>query len=261
MIDVEDKFEAVGRLIASPDNLRPLDREGEFLVERSTAARYPVHSKIPYLFPSALLAYLHEGGLNVPLGYHSDPLVQYAMMAQIKGRGGSQNSDPESVWYKRHLEWATKLLAPVRGITLDIGCDNPVIARSMFPDDIEYIGLDPVAPLPNSNHFKIVGMAEFLPIKSNIMDNVCFMTSLDHVMDYLCAVQEASRVLRDGGGFFLATLVWREHAELCRDSVHFHHFREWQIFRMLEGFTLKSVERRPWKDDYRSVLYIHATKR
>jgi hypothetical protein len=68
-------------------------------------------------------------------------------------------------------------------------------------------------------------------------------------------------VLRSGGNLFLATLVWERHAELHRDSVHFHHFREFQVLRMLDGFQVESIERRPWKDDHRSVLYIHATKR
>jgi SAM-dependent methyltransferase len=248
-------------IICSPNSKRPLTQNGDFFLDEISGARFPIINGVPYLFPEKLLPFVNEGGLDVPLSYQTDPLLQYAMLAQIKGKGGSQNSEPNSIWYQRHIEWATELLETASGTALDIGCDDPAMARSMFPANINYLGLDPVPPVVTRGHFKLLGLAEFLPVLSGSVDAACFLTSLDHVLDYVTAIQEAKRVLREEGQLFLTTLVWSHSAELYHDSVHFHHFREFEVFGALADFRIDFLKRHPWKDPHRSVLYIRASKR
>jgi ubiquinone/menaquinone biosynthesis C-methylase UbiE len=93
------------------------------------------------------------------------------------------------------------------------------------------------------------------------VDNVCLLTSLDHVLDHHAALDEAHRVLRPGGRLYLASLVWHERAELYRDHVHFHHFREFELFGALARFVVDTVARYPWKGDtHRTALYLALTK-
>ena len=90
---------------------------------------------------------------------------------------------------------------------------------------------------------------------------MALLTSLDHVLDHHAALDEAWRVLRPGGRLYLASLVWSERAELYRDHVHFHHFREFELFGALARFRLDTVQRYPWKDDtHRSALYLALTR-
>lgn len=154
---------------------------------------------------------------------------------------------------------ASELLAAASGLVLDVGCDDPDLSRRLFPSAARYLGLEP--SLAGARGFSIAGMAEFLPFADGVFDGVSLMTSLDHVLDYHAAIDEAWRVLRRGGSLFLATLIWSERAELYRDNIHFHHFREFEIRGALSRFEVRSVRRYGWKGDtHRHGVYIHAVK-
>ena len=56
-------------------------------------------------------------------------------------------------------------------------------------------------------------------------------------------------------------MVWTARASLLTDSVHFHHFREAEIFDALSAFDVESAERYEYKDDsHRYGLYLCARK-
>ena len=65
---------------------------------------------------------------------------------------------------------------------------------------------------------------------------LCFNTSLDHILDYHTAIEEASRVLKPAGSIVIETNSWLERATLLTDDVHFHHFREFEIIGSLERY-------------------------
>ena len=65
--------------------------------------------------------------------------------------------------------------------------------------NIIFTGIDPlVGEQPRSFPF-IQGLAEFLPFKNDLFDQVLFVTSLDHFIDPRPALAEAKRVLKPTG--------------------------------------------------------------
>lgn len=246
-------------LLASPDTGEALERAGNSLVSTSGAERFPLRNNVPLLFPSRLLPFAGSGVIDVPVARYDDALLQYALINSIKQKHGNHNSEHSSVWYEHHLDRSRRLLADAHGSVLDVGCDVPATSASVFPAGVRYLGLDPL--FGDTDSFRLIALAERLPVRGGSLDNVALLTSLDHVLDHHAALDEAWRVLRPGGRLYLASLVWSERAELYRDHVHFHHFREYELFGALARFRLDTVQRYPWKDDlHRSALYLALTK-
>ena len=111
--------------------------------------------------------------------------------------------------------------------------------------------------------FRVIGLGEILPIRDGSVDAVLFNTSLDHILDYHTAIEEAHRVLKPGGSVVIATYAWLEYATLLTDSVHFHHFREFEILGSLGRlFELADVRRYedPKNATHRYDLYARATR-
>jgi len=213
----------------------------------------------PLLFPQPLTDRVRNGVLDISLSDSGDPLLQYAYLSIVKNTGGEHNTAPGDPWYRRHLRRSARLLGDAKGLTLDVGCDDPDLSRLLFPPTVSYVGLDP--GLGRRSCPCLAAMAEFLPLRSGTMDSVAFLTSLDHVLDYHAALDEAYRVLRPGGTLYLATLIWTARADLVMDHIHFHHFREFEIAGALRRFELKSGVRYNWKnDDHRHGVYLTAVK-
>lgn len=252
-------------LLAGPIKKNKLyfNEEG-YLEDKSAQERFPILSqKSPLLFPAEILPYCKQNGIEWKSIIDSkNPLFQFFGLSYIKWSGGEHNSSPDEPCYLEYLSNFSKLVKTARGKVLDIGCDDPDNTLSSFYHDIEYLGLDPLYYLKN-NKFKIFALAEFLPFQNEVFDNVCFGTSLDHAFDPFTAINESYRVLKIGGSLYLSTLIWSKNAELYNDSVHFHHFREKQLFNMLEEakFCIKGFFKTSWKNNsYRQVLFLQADK-
>lgn len=258
-------FESIADILVDPVTKDPLFLKSDFLVNITNNNRFPftnIHQS-PLLFPAEIIPYCKESSVEwIPLIETRNPIKQYFGISSIKWNGGAHNSPCNDQNYQNYLNDLRNLTADAKGILLDIGCDDPNNTVKHFPPNIQYIGLDPLYYIP-SEHFKIHSIAEFLPFKDQSFDSICFGTSLDHTFDAYLAISEAVRVLKKGGNLYLSSLVWSENAELYRDSVHFHHFRENQIKMMLEqsGFSIKRVFKTFWKNDsHRKVLFLKATK-
>lgn len=242
--------------LASPDSGKPLrlQRDQQGLTDGDS--NYSIIDSAPILYPASISDALLEGGLE--LKYYDDSRLQYFLLSQIKQRG-EINAASNNVHYQRHLFRMKELLEECRGTVLDVGCDNVDISAKLFDKGCSYIGLDPFSNSKSS--FRVIGVGECLPIRDESIDNVVFNTSLDHMLDYHQALEEARRVLRPGGSIYISTLIWSTNASLLNDSVHFHHFREYEILGALSSMRIERVKRYNYKNNqHRYGLYLAAFK-
>lgn len=246
-------------LLASPDTGQPLELNADQTALVNAGESFPVWTGVPVLYPRVAHPFVNSHGVAIPFRRYDDPILQYLLISSIKQNHGFPNTEHSNVWYRRHMYRARELLRSCAGIALDIGCEDPTISRLMFPESVRYIGLD---PLPSdSSRFRLVGLSEFLPFRAASLDAVSFMTSLDHVLDYHRAIDEATRVLKPGGSLYVASLIWRQRAELLGDHYHFHHFREYELYGALSGYRIVEEHWYTWKDDrHRFGVYLRAAK-
>ena len=251
-------FEESIPLLASPDTGSRLELLDDKLVTDSGGEKFDLVDNLPLLFPSILKPFVTPTKLEIPESAHNNRNLQYFYISTVKMFGGDHNIPPDGPWYKKHLDQARNLLADARGIVLDVGCDDPGLSASLLPDDTRYLGVDPL--YENTKDFRIIGLAEKLPIQTGSVDCVSLLTSLDHVFDWHAALDNAWRVLREGGSLYLASLVWKGSADLFQDDVHFHHFREDELLLALSHrFEVELTERYDWKgDQHRCGLYLKA---
>jgi len=242
----------------SPDSGLPLNYNGAGLSTNS-GEMFPIENGSPVLLPEAARQFSKLCIEGLSIGSIRSAFDQYLYLCAVKNAVGNPNTPLDDPWYRRHLLRSRALVATAHGLVLDIGCDNPELSRRLFPSTCEYLGIEP--SFSTSEHFRVVGMAEFLPFAEGTFDCVCFLTSLDHVLDYQTAIGEAARVLRPGGSLYLATLIWTERAELYRDTIHFHHFRDYEIQGALKGFSVYRIRRYGWKGErHRFGVYLEAIK-
>ena len=245
-------------LFISPDSGKPIVKLDGRSILTDDDNEYPVVDGLPVLYPAPVSEALLSGGLQ--LAYHDDAFQQYFLLNQIKQRG-EINAASSNLHYQRHLYRMSQFLQECRGTALDVGCDDVEVSAALFSDHCQYVGLDPFSS--KRSQFRIIGCGEFLPFRDGSLDNVVLNTSLDHILDFHQAIQEADRVLKPEGLLWVSTLIWLGNAALHHDSVHFHHFRDYEIEGVLQEFNFKELTRREYsyKDDtHRYGLYLCAQK-
>ena len=247
-------------LIASPDTGLALQLSESKLQLTDGLNYYAVREQLPLLIPMKLCPYFSDR-LQVPFDNFQDSFLQYFLLASIK-QSGDINAYPIEAAAQRHFFRMSNFLSDAKGVTLDVGCDNPELGASLFPAGVEYIGLDPFCI--RSTPFRVIGVGEYLPFLSETFDNVVFNTSLDHILDWRRALSEAKKVLKKGGVLYLSTFIWTENADLITDIVHFHHFRYYEILGAIEelGFCKfdSQIYESPKGDSHRHGLYLKAYK-
>jgi len=245
-------------ILRSPDSFKELVFSQNQKQLTDGNLNYDTRNESPILYPNEITSEWVDGVL--PQLHQHSSLLQYVLLSQIKQQGeinAPANSKP-SLLHKYRFQQHCRGLS---GIILDVGCDNPSLSTQLFPAQCEYIGIDPYS---GSGEFRIIGLGEILPIASNSMDAAIFNTTLDHMLDYITALEEAVRVLKVGGRVVVASYAWLSQATLLTDSVHFHHFREYQIIGALEGLglTIEKLSRYedPKNSKHRFGLYVTASK-
>ena len=245
-------------LLASPDSGRPLALDGGAVSDGETV--YELREGLPLLIPARLQAYFSDR-LAVPFDHSRKQFLQYFLLATIK-QSGAVNAPASSLPFHRHLHRARAFFAGCGGAVLDVGCDDPALSAALLPQDAQYVGLDPFCA--RTQPFRIIGVGEFLPFRDGSFDNVLFNTSLDHIMDWHLAVDEALRVLRPGGSLYILSYVWTERAHLLDDTVHFHHFRDYEILGKIKEAGLRVEDEKryacPKGDDHRHELFVRAVR-
>lgn len=255
---VASRIEHVSDKFISPDSGLPIQFNGVEL-SSSSGEVFSLENSSPVLLPRAALQFLKHPVETRAIGSIKNAFEQYLYLCAVKNAVGEANSPLEDQWYRRHLVRCRALVATAAGLVLDVGCDDPSLSRKLFPSSCEYLGIEP--SLGRNEEFRVVGMAEFLPFANETFDCISFLTSLDHVLDYHTAIAEAGRVLRSGGKLYLATLIWTEGAELYQDSIHFHHFRDYEIQGALHGYSISRIKRYGWKHaSHRFGVYLEAIK-
>lgn len=245
-------------ILASPDTGGALLRDPTSGDLTDGKATYPRRGQAQLLLPRRLHDYFTDR-LRVPASVGTDdPFLQYFLLASIK-QSGEINASSSDIHYRRHLYRLHSFLKAAQGTILDVGCGDPSVSTSLLPPRTRYLGLDPFCFEESS--FRLIGVAEYLPVKPSCLDGVLFNTSLDHILDWRRALDEADRVLVPGGMLYICTLAWSSHADLIHDTVHFHHFREYEILGALRNFTIQDVRRYDYKgNSHRYGLYLSAKK-
>jgi 2-polyprenyl-3-methyl-5-hydroxy-6-metoxy-1,4-benzoquinol methylase len=245
-------------LLASPDSGKPLRMAAGGVALEADGEAFPILDSLPLLFPARVQPYVTADGLDIPAG-GSDALLKYLHIASLKQFHEPTNSEHTDLNYLKHVHRARLLMRNAAGTALDVGCDVPEISRTLFPAGVDYIGLEPT--YADRSQFRLIGIAEALPFRDGCLDNVAMLTSLDHILDYHAAIDEAWRVLRPGGMLYLATLIWTASAELTRDHIHFHHFRDFEILGALRRLSIHELHRYEWKGNtHRFSWYLCARK-
>jgi len=246
------------RLLISPDSKKELtmikDEDEDYLTDG--LLKYDINNQSPVLYPRSISECWIDGAL--PFSFEYGPLNQYALLSQIK-QSGEINSPQQSAPARKHQYRLMDFIKNIKGLVLDVGSDRPSLSMQLLPQKCEYLGLDPYA---GKGEFRVIGLGEILPIQSHSVDAVLFNTSLDHILDYHTAIEEACRVLKPEGVIVIATYAWVEGASLLTDSVHFHHFREFEILGSLEkNFLIKNICRYedPKHAKHRYGLYVMGT--
>jgi ubiquinone/menaquinone biosynthesis C-methylase UbiE len=246
------------RLLRSPDSFKELIFSKDQKHITDGRFNYSIRNGSPILYPNEITREWVDGVL--PQKNHKSSLLQYVLLSQIKQQG-EINAPMDSKPAQLHRYRFQKHCIGLRGRVLDVGCDTPSFSIRLFPEQCEYIGIDPYS---GCGEFRIIGLGEILPIASNSMDAAIFNTTLDHMLDYITALEEAVRVLKVGGKVVVASYAWLSQATLLTDSVHFHHFREYQIIGALEGLglTIEKFSRYedPKNSKHRFGLYVTASK-
>ena len=253
LMNLEEVVE--NRLLASPIKKDILDKD----LNNDGTQKFSFHKGSPILFPKVISDHLFNKEL--PLEYYSNSHLQYYLISQIKGKSGI-NAPSNSLAANKHFYRIKNFCKELgQGTSLDVGCDKPSLSHLFYPPGMNYVGLDPSF---SNDEFKVLGMAEFLPFVDNAFDFVCFNTSLDHVLDYHTAIDEACRVLKKGGSLILSSYAWKDKATLLSDNVHFHHFREFELLGALTlSFSIERIERYqdPKNANHRYGIYILAKKK
>jgi len=131
---------------------------------------------------------------------------------------------------------------------LEVGCYKGMLKgwlEENFPPDNfswSYVGVDLIEPEDRSKDYKHYIMnAECLEFPAESFDAVIMIELVEHVVDYVKALQEAYRVLRRRGGLFIQSVICYDKCALA-DKTHFHVLHPETLARLLRWIGFKHIE-------------------
>ncbi|MBA3664216.1 MAG: class I SAM-dependent methyltransferase [Bacteroidetes bacterium] len=138
------------------------------------------------------------------------------------------------------------------GMVLDVGVGPqkaPTHIEFNTKAGVTFVGLDPLAGEQPRDFTFVQGLGEYLPFKDQLFDQVLFVTSLDHFIDPVIALQEAKRVVKNNG----SVCVWlgEKDKNAPRPSVSPEWYKALQI---PEGAEDPFHYRRFSVDDFKTFL-------
>lgn len=113
----------------------------------------------------------------------------------------------QKYWHTRRFSEVLKVLKPVEGPVLDVGCHSGTFtsrvihkigSQKIYGVDISHSAIDLAKKRLPKGNFQVADAAE-LPFKDNFFDAVICLEVLEHVDDPLKAISEIKRVLKRDG--------------------------------------------------------------
>jgi SAM-dependent methyltransferase len=99
-----------------------------------------------------------------------------------------------------------------QGTILDVGVgpqECPTHLQNAGNPEVHFVGIDPLVGAQPRDFSFVQGLGEYLPFRSELFDQVLFVTTLDHCVDPRAALIEAKRVLKNKG----EVIVWLGHKD------------------------------------------------
>jgi SAM-dependent methyltransferase len=154
------------------------------------------------------------------------------------------------------LDYGAFVASLPAGEVLDIGCGK--LARPAYMAGAHrFFGIDPMA-LEAARSFDFArAYADFLPFRSGAFDHAIFASSIDHAINPLRALEEASRVVRPGGTVSAWVSVrpandvfvdWTLRSQFFTARYNTHHnwaFSSDSLVRLFKMAGLRKVRVRP----------------
>ncbi len=139
-----------------------------------------------------------------------------------------------------------------RGTILDVGCGPGKFRHHFDEERVRYVGLDPLY-LPEVQDFPFVqGLAEYLPFREGTFTDIVVLAALDHFRDVDRFLEEARRVLVQGGRLHILQSVHELRGPVSAVKVVAHKVKDaledrWtsehgrRVPKHLEEFTRRSL--------------------
>lgn len=163
----------------------------------------------------------------------------------------------QKFWHWRRFTEVLKLIEPVKGPILDLGCHSGTFtekilsktgSQDIYGVDISHAAIAKIKKRFPKGHFEVADAAK-LPYKANFFDACFCLEMLEHVDDPMAVIGEMKRVLKkDGYGMILVPndnrlfktvwFLWTMYYSVWRHA-HVQSFRNDDLARVLKEFGLK----------------------
>jgi len=162
-------------------------------------------------------------------------------------------------WHNRRFYEITKVIIPVKGSYLDVGCHGgnftqkviqKIESKDVYGIDISTRAINYIKRRIPYGKFRVAS-AEKLPFESNVFDAVFCLEVLEHIDDPIAALKEIKRVLKKSGYalvlvpsdsllFRLIWLFWNLRYPVWRHT-HVNSFTNDSLEKLLRWIKFKIV--------------------
>ena len=170
------------------------DDDGEFRCTKC-GSRYAVRNNIPIFTPTQNLD-------DEQWKIWSDHLTGFG--ERRAGRESKPSQSQLDRWERKAKAFGD-FVGATDGRLLDVGCGPGTFRRSL-PDNIEYVGIDPL-PKQTDGFLFVQALAEKIPFRAGSFDIVLVRSALDHFFEPDAFFADAARVLKPGGKLLIEQAV------------------------------------------------------
>jgi SAM-dependent methyltransferase len=143
--------------------------------------------------------------------------------------------------YRLNNEQVKKRLGALSGTVYDLGCGTRPYEADIMQSAEKYIGVDWTNTLHQQVADIMADLNDVLPIPDSVADNVVSFQVLEHLSEPQIALNQAFRILKNGGGIFISVpFQWHVHEE----PWDFFRYTKYGLAHMLQksGFSQIEVE-------------------
>ncbi len=170
---------------------------------------------------------------------------------------GIKKNPFQKFWHWRRFTEVLKLVEPVDGPILDLGCHSGTFtsrilsktgSQDIYGVDVSHSAITTIKKRFPKGHFEVADAAK-LPYKANMFDALFCLEMLEHVDDPMAVIGEMKRVLKKNGyGMILVPndnrlfktvwFLWTMYYSVWRHA-HVQSFRNDDLGRILADFGFK----------------------